>query len=43
VRQRVDRKRAARLPDAPLHRMHPIGAIGDAGGADILAGREEII
>jgi hypothetical protein len=31
------------LAGVPLHRVQPVGAVGDVGGADRLAGGDEVL
>ena len=41
-RERQGRERAGRLADVPLDGMQPVAAVGDVGGADVLAGGEQV-
>ena len=40
--QAVRGERAGDLADVPLDRVQPVAAVGDVGGADVLAGRQQV-
>ena len=43
ARQAERGERAGDLADVPLDRVQPVGAVGDVGGADVLAGGQQVL